>query len=300
MELFDFSFNAMGSPCTMQFFAGSRQQAIESFNLVITTIGQLERRYSRYRNDSLLSEINSRAGSGVKTYIDNEAVALLGYADQCYRQSSGLFDVTSGVLRRVWGERTLSMCPSQAEIAELLPLIGWKKVQWDSRSVYLPRGGMELDFGGIVKEYAADAAATILRQAGHVSGIVELGGDVRVIGPLPNGDGWPIRVMTLQDLSSGSVSIRLKHGAIASSGDYERFQLIDGVRYSHILNPKTGWPVSGLRAVSVIADHCVVAGSVATIAMLNANNGRRWLENTGLAYLCCQNDGRIFNRLKGY
>lgn len=189
MELFDFSFNAMGSPCTMQFFAGSRQQAIESFNLVITTIGQLERRYSRYRNDSLLSEINSRAGSGVKTYIDNEAVALLGYADQCYRQSSGLFDVTSGVLRRVWGGRTLSMCPSQAEIAELLPSIGWKKVQWDSRSVYLPRGGMELDFGGIVKEYAADAAATILRQAGHVSGIVELGGDVRVIGPLPNGDG---------------------------------------------------------------------------------------------------------------
>ena len=84
---------------------------------------------------------------------------------------------------------------------------------------------------------------------------------------------------------------------MATSGDYERFQLIDGVRYSHILNPKTGWPVTGLRAVSIIAEYCVVAGSAATIAMLKANKGLTWLRSSELPFLCCQNNGQIFNNL---
>jgi len=297
LEVFNFDFSAMGSPCSVQFFANSKSDAESVYKLVEERIAELEFRYSRYRDDSLIAEINRRAGSGIKTPLDPETLALLQYADQCYQESKQLFDVTSGVLRRLWHFDKTEI-PSKQDIAAVLPLIGWKKVQWNDQSIYLPRSGMQLDFGGIVKEYAADAAAGLFRQHGINHGIVELGGDIRVIGPLPDGQGWPVAIRDPRARDKVIAEFRLASGALATSGDYERFQMIDGVRYSHLLNPKTGWPVSGLRAVSVIAEHCVVAGSVATIAMLKANKGLTWLRSCELPFLCCQNDGRIFNKLK--
>lgn len=299
MEVYDFSFHAMGSPCSLQFFAVNRQQAEHGFVQVTELIERLEQRYSRYRAESLVTRINMAAGSGVEVPIDSETYALLGYADQCHRESGGLFDITSGVLRRIWRFKEQVDLPLKSEINALLPLIGWKRVRWNESAIYLPDAGMELDFGGIVKEYAADAAAGLLRKHNICSGIVELGGDIRVVGPLPDGSGWPIAVRKQdQPPTNGIVEIRLKSGGVASSGDYERFLSIDGVRYGHILNPKTGWPVSGLTAVSVVADHCILAGSVATIAMLKGKAGKRWLQNSGLPFLCCQNNGQIFNCLQ--
>lgn len=296
-QVFNFSFQAMGSPCSMQFYTNSELKAESVKQLVINRIAQLEERYSRYRDDSLISEINRRAGSGAKTPIDKETVALLQYAEQCYRESGGLFDVTSGVLRQLWHLNQTEL-PLKNQIQAVLPLIGWEKVQWDTQSVYLPRVGMQLDFGGIVKEYAADAVAGLLHQQGIHNGIIELGGDIKVVGPLPDGQGWPVAIRDPRQPDNVIAQFKLASGALASSGDYERFQLIDGIRYSHLLNPKTGYPVAGLRAVSVIAEHCVVAGSVATIAMLKANSGLRWLQACGLPFLCCQSNGHIFNRLQ--
>ncbi|MDD5274499.1 MAG: FAD:protein FMN transferase [Methylovulum sp.] len=286
----------MGSPCSMQFYSNSSAKAEALYQLVLQRIAQLEQRYSRYRDDSLITEINSRAGTGVKTPIDPETVALLHYADQCYRESQQLFDVTSGVLRRVWDFKNTAL-PTKAEINAVLPLIGWKKVQWDAQNIYLPQTGMQLDFGGIVKEYAADAVASLFRQQGVLNGIVELGGDIRVIGPMPNNQGWPIAIRDPRHPDKVIAQFKLSSGALASSGDYERFQFLDGVRYSHLLHPKTGWPVTGLQAVSVIAEHCVVAGSMATIAMLKADKGLPWLRKCGVPFLCCQSNGQIFNTL---
>lgn len=287
----------MGSPCALQFFTDSEIKAESIYQLVVNRIAQLEYRYSRYQEGSLLSEINHRAGSGNKTPIDPETVALLHYAEQCYQESNQLFDVTSGVLRRLWNDDR-SELPSNYEIKAVLPLIGWKKVEWSEHFIYLPKVGMELDFGGIVKEYAADAAAALCQQNGINHGIIELGGDIRVIGPLPNGKGWPVAIRDPRQPDKVIAEFSLLSGALATSGDYERFQIIDGVRYSHLLNPKTGWPVTGLQAVSIIADHCVVAGSLATIAMLKAKHGLTWLRSCGLPFLCCQNSGHIINKLK--
>jgi thiamine biosynthesis lipoprotein len=295
-QVFNFDFHAMGSPCSIQFFAESEAKAGEVYRLATDRIAGLERRYSRYREDSLISEINRRAGSGVKTPLDPETFALLKYADQCFKESRQLFDVTSGVLRQVW-TKDRSELPSKQEISVILPLIGWKKVQWDEHAILLPLVGMQLDFGGIVKEYAADVASTCLLENGISSGIVELGGDIRVVGPMPNGEGWPVGIRDPLARDKAIAEFTMKSGALATSGDYERFQLIDGVRYSHILNPKTGWPVAGLRAVSVIASHCVLAGSVATIAMVKAAQGLSWLRASGLPFLCCKNNGQIFNKL---
>jgi FAD:protein FMN transferase len=296
LEVFNFEFTAMGSPCSMQFFANSKLKAESVYRLAIDRIAQLERRYSRYRDDSLLAEINRRAGSNIKTPLDSETLALLQYADHCYRESKKLFDVTSGVLRQLWNGNQVEL-PTKSQIKDILPLIGWKKVQWDQETIYLPHSGMQLDFGGIVKEYAADAAAGLLLQQGIDSGIIELGGDIKVIGPLPDGQGWPVAIRDPRQPDKLIAQLKLTTGALASSGDYERFQLIDGVRYSHLLNPKTGWPVTGLRAVSIVAEHCVVAGSVATIAMLKANSGLAWLHSSGLPFLCCQSSGQIVNKL---
>lgn len=295
-QVFNFTFKAMGSPCQLQFYAPSPQQADSVYVLVAQRIAQLEQHYSRYRTDSLISQINQRAGTGVKTPIDPETVALLQYSEQCFQESEQLFDVTSGVLRHLWHKDRVDV-PSAAELQAILPLIGWAKVQWNAAEIYLPQVGMELDFGGIVKEYAADVAAKICQQQGIHSGIIELGGDVRVIGPLPDGTGWPVAIRDPRSETKTVVQFKLKSGALASSGDYERFQMINGVRYSHILNPKTGLPVAGLRAVSIVADQCVVAGSLATIAMLKANVGLNWLQQLHVDFLCCKNNGQIVNQL---
>lgn len=280
----------------MQFYADSTQQAESVYRLTVNRIAELEHRYSRYRDDSLIATINRRAGSGVKTPLDTETLALLHYAEHCYQESKRLFDVTSGVLRQLWHAKQDDL-PTKDEIQALLPLIGWEKVQWDEQTIYLPHTGMQLDFGGIVKEYAADSAAGLCRQQGIDHGIIELGGDITVLGPMPDGQGWPVAIRDPRHPDRIVSQLKLSSGALASSGDYERYRLINGVRYGHILNPKTGWPVRGLRAVSIVAEHCVVAGSIATIAMLKADNGLAWLRACGLPFLCCQDNGQIFNQL---
>jgi len=153
---------------------------------------------------------------------------------------------------------------------------------------------MELDFGGIVKEYAADQSAVICLQAGIQHGawcLVNLGGDIRVIGPHPDGKPWSIGVSHLRNKTHHYRQLQISHGGISSSGDYERCIKISGHYYSHILNPKTGWPVSGLASVTVIADLCLVAGSVSTIAMLKEKAGAEWLKEIGLKLLWVDVDG---------
>jgi len=296
LHLVNHAFHAMGSPCHLQFYAVSRQQAQEAKLLVQQRLEQLEQRYSRYRDDSLISKINRASGSAKATKIDPETAALLAYAEQCFQESDGLFDVTSGILGKAWSLNK-TVLPSEQQLRQYQKLIGWKKVEWSQKSVYLPEAGMQLDFGGIVKEYAADSIAQLLKNKGITSGIVELGGDIKVIGPRPSGEGWPVAIRNPLEQNKQSLQLTIKQGALASSGDYERFQLIDGVRYSHILNPKTGMPTTGLRAVSILSEHCVVAGSIATLAMLKGTKGLNWLQENKLNFFCCQEGGEIHQQL---
>jgi thiamine biosynthesis lipoprotein len=294
--LFQFTFQAMGSPCQLQFYTDTESRAQHVCQKITRQVQRLEAKYSRYRPDSLLSQINRSAGSAEPFRIDSETAVLLAYAEQCFMESDGLFDVTSGILRQIWNFNE-PVTPNTDEIESLLPLIGWGQVQWDEYSICLPKAGMALDFGGIVKEYAADAAASLCVELVIDSGVLEFGGDVRVIGAQPDGQGWPIAIRDPRYPNQIATHLNLTQGALASSGDYERYLEIDGVRYSHILNPKTGWPVTGLRAVSVVAEHCIVAGSIATIAMLKGVQGGTWLEQQQLAFFCCSSTGQVINQL---
>src|SRR5437899_9217392 len=151
----------MAAEHDLQLFASSGQLAERVAEAAIADVARIEAKYSRYRDDSVTTRINRAAGRE-RVAIDAETAALLRYADQCFRLSEGRFDITSGVLRRVWdfGARPPRV-PSAEAIAAARSLIGWSRVEWDADTIRLPQPGMEIDLGGIGKEYAADRAATI-------------------------------------------------------------------------------------------------------------------------------------------
>ena len=151
---------------------------------------------------------------------------------------------------------------------------------------------MEIDFGGIGKEYAADRAATILQEAGIAHALVNLAGDVRAIGPQPDGTPWRVAIRHPRRENAVIASVELAGGAVATSGDYERYFDLDGRRYCHILDPRTGMPVAHWQSVSVVAPLCVVAGSCATIAMLREEGGAAFLAAQGVRYIAVGPDGR--------
>lgn len=286
----------MGSPCSVHVYAPTQAQAQAAALQAEAEVRRLEQKYSRYRDDSVTAAIHRNAKAGAATLLDAETAALLHYAHTAWEQSDGLFDITSGLLRRAWNFRSGTL-PSQQQIDALLPRIGWDKVSLDNNQIRFQQPDMEIDFGGFVKEYAADSAAAILQQHAIQHGLVELGGDIRVVGPHPDGRPWAVGIRHPRIPGQVLATLNLTHGALASSGDYERCILHNGKRYGHVLNPHTGWPVEGVIAVSVVADHCLLAGSATTLTLLRGNQGIDWLEQQGLPWLAMDDAGQVYGTL---
>lgn len=294
MELYRHTFVAMACTAEVQLHAGNAEEARCAFAAVQQEVERIEAKYSRYRADSVLTVINRGAG-GAPIAIDAETSALLDYADACWRQSGGLFDITSGVLRRVWDFKR-GVLPDTASLSEVLEHVGWERVRCSSGTIAL-EAGMEIDFGGVGKEYAADRAATVAGTLGIRYGLVNLAGDLRTIGAHPDGKPWLIGITHPRDPTRTVAHLPLRGGGLATSGDYERFLIRDGKRYCHILNPRTGWPVDGPQSVSVVAPLCTLAGSCATIAMLSGDGAAGYLRAQGLPYLLVDRDGTISGTL---
>jgi FAD:protein FMN transferase len=293
LSRYRFAFRAMAGEHELQLCAGVAADARRAADAATADVARIEAKYSRYRDDSLTTRIN-RAAGGMSVPIDDETAALLRYADHCFALSGGKFDLTSGALRRVWDFRAASpRLPDAAALAAARALIGWHDVEWDDRAIRLPRAGMEIDFGDLGKEYAADRMATICRELGIASGLVNLGGDVRAIGAQPDGAPWRIGLRDPRDPARAIVGVDVVDAAVATSGDYERFVVIDGVRYCHLLDPSTGMPVAHWRSVSVVAPLAIVAGSLATIAMLMEARGEAFLAAQDVAYLAIDASGAV-------
>lgn len=288
--LYNFSFQAMGTDCFLHLYTEEHERATRVAGIAITEILRIECRYSRYLPDSDLSVINHVAALGGSIELDEETVGLLEIAFASYSKSDGMFDITSGLLRKAWDFKSQRL-PEQTCLNSLLPRIGLDKVVLRHATLTFAVPGMELDLGGLAKEYAADRAAEICLANGIDGGLINLGGDIRVIGPHPDGSPWRIGIQDPFDRREIAISVELLRGALATSGNYERCIEIGGHRYSHILNPKTGWSVDGLASVSVKADHCLVAGTVSTIAMLKETEGSCWLNQQNLEHLWISTDG---------
>lgn len=237
---------------------------------------RLEHRYSGKRPDNYLAEINAVAARGGSLSVDEETADLLDCAFAWHRTSGGLFDVTVGALSRAWnfsGDRL----PAPHALDALLPLVGMDKLCWRRPVLQFLVPRMELDLRAIVKRYAADRAAEICEQGGVHHGILEVGGDFRVVGPHTDGAPWLVRPKHPRRQGEALATLSLSQGALATSGDFGRYFEADGVRYCDLLDPKSGWPVAGLQSVSVEAETCLAAGGLATAAMLMGKNGPEWL-----------------------
>lgn len=267
-----YDFHVMGGPASVQ-LPGPRSPHTDALaQRAIDEVRRIEAKYSRYRSDSVIGRINAAAG-GPAVECDAETLRLLRFAEHLWHSSEGRFDATSGVLRRAWNFRG-GVVPTQAQIDALLPLVNWQQVDWSADTavagglVRLTQPGMELDFGGFGKEYAADRAAAVLRQSGATSALVELAGDLVAIGPRPDGKPWEIGVKHPRQPGALLATVPLADQALATSGDYERFIEANGRRYGHVLDARTGWPVDHWQSASVVAATCLAAGAATTLALL--------------------------------
>lgn len=288
-----FPFRAMGSPCHIVLHARQYQLAQKVAEAVIADVETVESRYSRYRDNSLLNQVNRKAAHKNGICVDDEMAGLLDYAKTCHQQSDGLFDITSGVLGQAWKFNTKQQkLPDPHLITRLLESVGFEKLTWEKPHLRFNMPGMTLDFGGIAKEYAADRAVAICQNFGIQGGVVNFGGDLRIIGPHPDGSPWEIGINHPRHPGLLLATLHLNQGAVTTSGDYERCIIINGRRYAHILNPLTGWPVEGLASVSVVAPFALIAGSASTIAMLKGRTGPDWLKTMELPALWVDEDGQ--------
>lgn len=289
-----FPFRAMGSACEVVLASSSDKDAQRLAQMAISEVIRIERKYSRYTADSVVSHVNQQAGVA-PVACDDETWALLQYAAKLHEQSGGMFDITSGVLRQAWNFQ-LAVLPAQEKVTAVLSKVGWHKVLLQNQSVFLPDIGMEIDLGGFGKEYAADRAAQVLQAQGVKSGHVNLAGDMRFLGPKPTGEPWMIGIQDPRHSSQVIATLPIMQGGLATSGDYERYFELGGQRYCHVINPLTGWPVTYWRSVSVTAPATVVAGCTSTMAMLMEERGLAFLQATGFDFLAMDYTGKVHMR----
>ena len=268
-------FTAMASPCEVLMEVSDKVEAETIFNAVADEALRIEYKFSRYREDNKVYEINNAAGETVS--VDDETARLIDFSDELYRLSEGLFDITSGVLRKVWNFDGSDNIPKPSDVKEILVNVGWHKAQWQDQQLTLQRG-MEIDLGGVGKEYAVDCCVKIARQLTNESVLINFGGDLATSRLRKNQTPWSVgRLITGKE--NAVALFQLRKGAIATSGDAHRYLLKDGVRYSHVLNPKTGWSVPNApHTVSVAAPTCIEAGMLSTLAMLQGDKAEEFLK----------------------
>ena len=292
MTIERFPFRAMASPCEVVIGSLTREAAARIADQAIAEVRRIEAKYSRFTDHSVIARINARAAHE-PVELDDETHSLLAYASRIHEISGGLFDITTGLLQQAWDFRGARVA-NPSVLADLCKHVGWSRVDLGNGSIRLPSPRMRLDFGGFGKEYAADRAAGVLREAGVKTGYINLGGDLCAIGTRPDGEPWSIGIQHPRTPDALIASIPIADCALATSGDYERFFEHQGRRYCHILSPLTGQTVSAWQSVSVIAPQAITAGTTATIAMLLEDEALDFLHETRLAFLAVDANGNTF------
>jgi thiamine biosynthesis lipoprotein len=260
---------------------GKDQESLEkAVNLGFNEIERLEAKLSRFREDSVISKINRSAGVS-PVQVDAEVFALIEKAVAVCGDSNGAFDPTILPMMSLWKfTEKDAVVPSDEEIKQRLSLVDCRKIilKKDESLVFLPEPGMGIDLGGIAKGYAADRAAEALRKSGVRSGLVNAGGNLTVFGG--KGRGTAIGVQDPRRRDQILAKIYLKDSAVSTSGDYERFFIFRGIRYSHIIDPKNGYPAQGEESVTVISQDGTLADAWSTaLFVLGSDEGLKMLKS---------------------
>ena len=281
----DGHFTAMANPCEVLCQCDDAATAREMTRRAAGEAWRIESKFSRYRPEGVVFAINNAGGRG--TVLDEESTRLIAYGDELWRLSEGRFDITSGVLRRAWRFEPGAIPPDPARVGELLQSIGWSKAHWHPPNLTLP-AGMEIDLGGIGKEYAVDRAVEMLNAGWpQIPALVNFGGDLRVSGPVPREGAWNVGIESPVAAEQAARAVQLSAGALATSGDARRHIWANGRRYGHILDARTGWPTPGApRSVTVAAATCSLAGTFSTLAMLLGTDAEAFLASQNVRYWC--------------
>jgi len=288
-------FRALGTNCTIKLRLDDDRRALTFVADALGWLGAFEAKFSRYRPDSIVSKINDAAGEGWMS-IDDETEHMLRLADDLHRRTNGILDPTMLPLLKVWDWKTAhTRLPEKTQVKAALALTGWAKVERRPGQVRLPVAGMGLDFGGFGKEYAVDFLARMARDAGIVDGLIDLGRDIYALGGNGRHPFWHVGIEDGCRPGACWGGLAVTDHAVCASGDYARHFIHDGVRYGHILDPRTGWPVAnGLRAVTVVAPTCLEAGIYSTTAfVLGARDGIHLASLARGVEVCAQSETGI-------
>jgi len=274
------TFGAMSTKCRVLIHGVPEKQAREFQQQALHWVADFEAKYSRFLPDSLVSRINQAAGEHWVD-VDPEAERLFSLCDTAVFLTRGAFDPTALPLIKLWNWKVPNpVLPNHEAIESSRQLVGWTRVQRRPGAIFLPQPGMALDFGGIGKEFAVDRVAEMATQRGISHVLVDFGHDVRACGSAPGKDCWSVGLEDPTKPGTCWVGLAVRNMAVATSGDYVRHSLINGRRYGHIIDPRTGYPVdNGCRAVSVVASSCTMAGLLSTTAfILGPKDGLQLIE----------------------
>ena len=288
-------FKALGTNCSIKFRLTDERAALLFAAEALGWIGKFEAKFSRFQPTSLVSRINAAAGTEWVA-VDDEMEHMLKLADDLHRRTHGILDPTLLPLLRVWDWKQVHLkLPQATEVQAALALTGWQKVQRRPGAVRLPEVGMGLDFGGFGKEYAVDYLAKIARQHGITDALIDLGRDIFAMGGNGRHPFWHVGIEDGCKPGECWGGLAVSDRAVSASGDYARHFTHDGVRYGHILDPRTGWPVSnGMRAVTVIAPSCLEAGVYSTaVFVLGPRDGLHLASLARGVEVCAQSESGI-------
>jgi thiamine biosynthesis lipoprotein len=268
--------DSMGSVYSIVAYGEDRGKLLAAVDSAFEEVRRLDRLLSNYRTDSELSRVNREAEKG-PVVISDELYQLLKYCQSVHQDSGGAFDITVGPLMKIWGfYKGSGRLPHRAEIRSVLGRIGFDKVKLDegAHTVQFLRDGMGLDPGGIGKGYAVDRIVEILRTAKVQSALISAGSSsIYAIGAPPNDRGWKISIRHPRDASRSVDEVILKDASLSTSGTSEKFFRAEGKVYSHIMDPRTGYPAQGMLSVSVIAPRTLESEAWTKPVFIN---GRQW------------------------
>lgn len=301
---FEFTEPHMGTKFQIIAYAADEAAARAAVQAAFARIAALDDCLSDYKPASELMRLCAKAG-GDPVPVGEELFTVLAKAQSVSQVSDGAFDVTVGPVVRLWRvARRTQKLPDPEKLARARALVGYRNVRLDAkaRTVQLLKPGMLLDLGGIAKGYADDEALIVLKKHGIDCALVAAGGDVAVSGAPPGKDGWDVAIAPLEP-GDASPHLLLANSAVSTSGDAEQFVEIGGVRYSHIVDPRTGLGLTGRSAVTVVARHGIDSDSLAKVpAVLGADKGLPIVEAAGASarVVRATDKGRVETRSKSF
>lgn len=265
-EIYDRTLKLMGSRFDITVVAENETLADQYIDQAVAEITRIEQLISSWDPNSQTSQINDNAGlQPVK--VDVELFRLIERAMKISQLSDGAFDISYASIDRIWiFDGTEVVAPAEELIAQSVSNIGYHNIILDeeNQTVFLKKEGMKIGFGAIGKGYAADKAKALLINEGVDAGIINASGDMNTWGTKPDGSPWLVAIINPFDKSKPYGTLPIDHGAVVTSGNYEKFVTISGNRYAHIIDPRTGWPTQGILSVTVFARKAELADALAT------------------------------------